>query len=125
MSHDITYKQRGVALSGLLLWSFVLFFVAIIGMKLVPVYREYAAIKTNLIAIANDPVLQNGTKAEIRTSFNKRAQIDDISVVNGGDIEIDKKKGGPAVLSIIYSVKTPLFANISLYLDFNVRSDKK
>ena len=124
MRHDVMYKQRGVSISGLLLWSFVLFFVAILGMKLVPVYREYAAIKTNLIAIANDPVLQNGTKAQIRTSFNKRAQIDDISVVKGGDIKINKENG-QAVLSIIYSVKTPLFANISLYLDFNVRSDKK
>ena len=117
------YKQRGVSLSGLLLWSIVLIFVAILGMKLVPVYREYAAIKTTLVSMANDPVLQNGTKAEIRRSFNKRAQIDDISVVNGGDIEINKESGA-AVLNIIYSVKTPLFANISLYFDFNVSSEK-
>lgn len=123
MRHDVMYKQRGVGLSGLFLWSFVLFFVAVLGMKLVPVYREYAAIRSALIAIANDPVLQNGTKAEIRTSFNKRAQIDDISVVDEGDIEFNKENG-QVVLSIIYSVKTPLFANISLYLDFNVRSDE-
>jgi len=123
MRHDVMYKQRGVSLSGLLLWSVVLIFVAILGMKLVPVYREYAAIKSTLVAMANDPVLQNGTKAEIRRSFNKRAQIDDISVVNGGDIEINKESGA-AFLNIIYSVKTPLFANISLYFDFNVSSEK-
>lgn len=123
MRHDVMYKQRGAGLSGLFLWSFVLFFVAVLGMKLVPVYIENAAIKKTLIAIANDPVLQNGTKAEIRTSFNKRAQIDDISVVDEGDIEFSKENG-QVVLSIIYSVKTPLFANISLYLDFNVRSDE-
>jgi len=122
MRHDVMYKQRGAGLSGLFLWSFVLFFVAVLGMKLVPVYIENAAIKKTLIAIANDPVLQNGTKAEIRTSFNKRAQIDDISVVNESDIEFSKENG-QVVLSIIYSVKIPLFANISLYLDFNVRSD--
>ncbi len=123
MRHDVMYKQRGLSLSGLLLWSIVLFFVAILGMKLVPVYREYAAVKSTLIAIVKDPALQNGTKAEIRTSFNKRAQIDDISVVDEGDIEFNKENG-QVVLSIIYSVKTPLFANISLYLDFNVRSDE-
>ncbi len=123
MRHDVMYKQRGLSLSGLLLWSIVLFFVAILGMKLVPVYREYAVVKSTLIAIVKDPALQNGTKAEIRTSFNKRAQIDDISVVDEGDIEFNKENG-QVVLSIIYSVKTPLFANISLYLDFNVRSDE-
>ena len=123
MRHDVMYKQRGLSLSGLLLWSIVLFFVLILGMKLVPVYREYAVVKSALIAIVKDPALQNGTKAEIRTSFNKRAQIDDISVVDEGDIEFNKENG-QVVLSIIYSVKTPLFANISLYLDFNVRSDE-
>ena len=123
MRHDVMYKQRGLSLSGLLLWSIVLFFVLILGTKLVPVYREYAAVKSTLIAIVKDPALQNGTKAEIRTSFNKRAQIDDISVVDEGDIEFNKENG-QVVLSIIYSVKTPLFANISLYLDFNVRSDE-
>ena len=123
MRHDVMYKQRGLSLSGLLLWSIVLFFVAILGMKLVPVYREYAVVKSALIAIVKDPALQNGTKAEIRTSFNKRAQIDDISVVDEGDSEFNKENG-QVVLSIIYSVKTPLFANISLYLDFNVRSDE-
>ncbi len=123
MRHDVMYKQRGLSLSGLLLWSIVLFFVVILGMKLVPVYREYAVVKSALIAIVKDPALQNGTKAEIRTSFNKRAQIDDISVVDEGDIEFNKENG-QVVLSIIYSVKTPLFANISLYLDFNVRSDE-
>ncbi len=123
MRHDVMYKQRGLSLSGLLLWSIVLFFVLILGMKLVPVYREYAVVKSTLIAIVKDPALQNGTKAEIRTSFNKRAQIDDISVVDEGDIEFNKENG-QVVLSIIYSVKTPLFANISLYLDFNVRSDE-
>ncbi len=123
MRHDVMYKQRGLSLSGLLLWSIVLFFVLILGTKLVPVYREYAAVKSTLIAIVKDPALQNGTKAAIRTSFNKRAQIDDISVVDEGDIEFNKENG-QVVLSIIYSVKTPLFANISLYFDFNVRSDE-
>ena len=67
--------------------------------------------------------LQNGTKGEIRSSFNKRAQIDDISAVSGSDLEIDKE-GGQMVVGITYSVKTPLFANISLFIDFNESSGK-
>jgi hypothetical protein len=112
-----------MSLSALLLWSVVLIFVAILGMKMIPVYREYAAIKTTLAAMTNDPVLLDGTKEDIRKSFNKRAQIDDISAVNGNDLDINKESG-KIVLGIIYSVKTPLFANISLYFDFNVSSEK-
>ncbi len=123
MRRDVRYKQRGMSLSALLLWSVVLIFVAILGMKMIPVYREYAAIKTTLAAMTNDPVLLDGTKEDIRKSFNKRAQIDDISAVNGSDLDINKESG-KIVLGIIYSVKTPLFANISLYFDFNVSSEK-
>ncbi|TFH12180.1 MAG: DUF4845 domain-containing protein [Nitrosomonadales bacterium] len=123
MRRDVRYKQRGMSLSALLLWSVVLIFVAILGMKMIPVYREYAAIKTTLAAMTNDPVLLDGTKEDIRKSFNKRAQIDDISAVNGNDLDINKESG-KIVLGIIYSVKTPLFANISLYFDFNVSSEK-
>lgn len=123
MWRDIGYKQKGMGLLVLIFWALIVIFVFMIVMKTLPVYRENMAIKTTLEAMASDPVLQNSAKGEIRKSFNKRAQIDDISVVNGGDLEIDKE-GGQIVLGIAYSVKTPLFANISLYIDFNESSGK-
>ncbi len=123
MRRDIGYKQKGMGLLALIFWALVAIFVVMLVLKLFPVYRENLAIKTTLAAMVSDPVLQNGTKGEIRKSFNKRAHIDDISVVNGGDLEIDKE-GGQIVLGITYSVKIPLFANISLYIDFNESSGK-
>jgi hypothetical protein len=94
-----------------------------VALKILPVYKENMAIKTTLSAMASDSILQNGEKWEIRKSFNERADIDNISSVNGGDLEIDKEDGR-IVLGIAYSVKTPLFANISLYIDFNESSGK-
>ena len=123
MQRDIRYKQKGEGLLVLVLWAIIAIFVVMLVLKLLPVYRENMAIKSVLVAMANDPVLQNGTKGEIRSSFNKRAQIDDISAVNGSDLEIDKE-GGQMVVDIAYSVKTPLFANISLFIDFNESSEK-
>ena len=123
MRRDIGYKQKGAGLLVLIIWALMAIIVFMLVAKLLPVYRENMAIKTTIAAMASDPVLQNGTKGEIRKSFNKRAQIDDISAVNGGDLEIDKE-GGQIVLGIAYSVKTPLFANISLYIDFNESSGK-
>ncbi len=123
MQRDIRYKQKGEGLLVLILWALIAIFVVMLVLKLLPVYRENMAIKSALVAMASDPVLQNGTKGEVRSSFNKRAQIDDISVVNGSDLEIDKEDG-QMVVGITYSVKTPLFANISLFIDFNESSGK-
>ena len=123
MWRDIGYRQRGMGLLALIFWALVSVFVFMVALKILPVYKENMAIKTTLLAMAGDSILQNGEKWEIRKSFNQRADIDDISSVNGGDLEIDKEDG-KIVLGIAYSVKTPLFANISLYIDFNESSGK-
>ena len=123
MWRDIGHRQRGRGLLTLMFWALVSVFIFMVALKLLPVYKENRAIKTILSAMASDSILQNGEKGEIRKSFNKRAEIDDISSVNGGDLEIDKEDG-KIVLGIAYSVKTSLFANISLYVDFNESSGK-
>ena len=123
MWRDIGCRQRGMGLLALMFWALISVFVFIVVLKLIPVYKENLAIKTTLSTIASDSVLQNREKWEIRKLFNERAEIDDISSVNGADLEIDKEDG-KIVLGIAYSVKTSLFANISLYINFNENSGK-
>ena len=123
MWRDIGYRQRGMGLLALIFWALVSVFVFMVALKILPVYKENTAIKKTLSAMASDSILQNREKWEIRKSFNKRAEKDGISSVSGGDLEIDKEDR-KIVLGITYSVKTPLFANISLYIDFNESSGK-
>ena len=123
MWRDIGCRQRGMGLLALIFWALISVFVFIVVLKLISVYKENLAIKTILSAIASDSVLQNREKWEIRKLFNERAEIDYISSVNGEDLEIDKEDG-KIVLGIAYSVKTSLFANISLYINFNENSGK-
>jgi len=122
MHHGTLHKQKGVTLSGLLMWSVILFIIAILGMKLVPVYIEYAAIQKTLSAITNDPALKDALPREIRLAFSKRANIDNIDVIRGSDIKISNEKGR-TILKADYSVTIPLFANISMLIDFNTTSD--
>ena len=123
MQRYLTRKeQQGISLSGLLIWSVVVVMIVILGMRLLPSYMEHAAIKRALVTMANDPSLQQASLREIRQSFDKRASIDDIKSVHSRDLEM-KREGGQTVLSVSYSVKTPLFANISLYIDFTAASN--
>ena len=115
-------KQQGISLSGLMIWSFVLILVSIVGMKLIPTYIENATIKRTLLAVATESNLRTNNE-EIRQSFNKRASIDNIKAINGQDIIIDKKSDR-VVLSTSYSVKIPLLANVSLYIDFTAASNQ-
>lgn len=116
------YKQRGLTLTGMLIGSIILVLVAVIGMKVVPVYIDNATIKKNLVAVASDNSLQNANAAQIRLAFTKRAQVDGISVVSAKDLKIVKDKE-KLILSAAYTVEVPLVSNISLKFDFDVASD--
>jgi len=116
------YKQRGLTLTGMMFGSIVLVLLAVLGMKVVPVYIDDATIKKNLVAIASDNSLQNANAAQIRLAFSKRAQVDNISVVSAKDIKITKDKG-KLILSAVYTVEVPLVSNISLKFDFDTTSE--
>ena len=122
MRYGTLREQKGISLSGLLMWSVILVMLSILGMKLAPVYIQYASIQKALIGIASDPNIQSISSKQIRASFNKRARIDNIDAVSGHDIKI-KKENGQRILEIDYSVTTPLVANISLFIEFNASSN--
>ncbi|MBA3755986.1 MAG: DUF4845 domain-containing protein [Nitrosomonas sp.] len=122
MYYKAIREQKGLSLSSLLVWSIILTLVVIFGMKLVPAYIEHAAIKKNLTAIVKETNLQDADPSQIRLSFSKRAQIDNIKSISGQDIKINRENGR-IVLSAKYTTKMPLISNISLHIDFEAISD--
>jgi len=112
--------QTGVSLLGLLLVSAVLVAVAIVGMKLVPSYLEFMAVKKVIKAVAEEKGGAS-TVAEIRRSYELRASVDAIESVKSTDLEITKDAGG-LVISTRYRKEIPLVANTGIYIDFAAAS---
>lgn len=116
------HKQRGVTLSGLLIWLVILILLGIFTLKVIPPYIENAEISNIFKTIANDPEMQAASLKNIRESYEKRAQINNISIVETGDIEISKDASGISI-SASYPVKLPLIGNATLLLEFNPSSE--
>jgi len=114
-------KQRGLSLSGLIAVCFILIVVALLGFKLFSPYMEFFTIQKTFKEIANDPEVKNGTIKDVRTAFAKHSMIDNTSAIGSDDLEISKD-GSDIAISASYSVKVPLFYNISLVIDFNPSS---
>ena len=115
-------KQRGLSLSSLLVWSTILTLVAIFSLKLVPIYMEYFAVKKNLTAIAKEINQQDVDPNQIKLSFSKRAQIDNIKSISAQDIKIERENAR-IILTAKYIKIIPLISNISLHIDFEAKSD--
>jgi len=109
--------QRGVTFIGMVFIAGLIVFGAIIGLKLIPAYIEYATVVNHLREIARSPDARGASPKEIQTMFNKRAQIDAIEAVKGDDIEVDKE-GDQVILRAAYSTKIKLFGNLNACIDF-------
>ena len=114
-------RQRGMGFAGVALLLIAIVIVAIIGMKLVPAYIEYFTIKNAITAITQSGQLRNATVADVRKAYDSRANIDDITAVRPGDLEITKD-GNDIVISFAYEKRIPLFYNISVLIDFAASS---
>ena len=114
-------KQRRIGMFGV--FTILVFVVAgaIVSMKAIPAYLEYFAIKKSFEALKAEA--KDGNTKAIKDRFNARAIIDDIKSINANDLEITRE-GGEVVVSASYQKVVPLFANVSLLLDFEATTQE-
>jgi hypothetical protein len=110
-------QQRGVTFVGMVFIAGLIVVGAILALKLVPAYIEYATITNTLRDLARTPEARSGSPRDLQMAFNKRAQIDEIRVVTGEDVEVTKE-GDQVVLTAAFSTKVKLFGNLSACIDF-------
>ncbi|MGH8616591.1 MAG: DUF4845 domain-containing protein [Burkholderiales bacterium] len=118
------HQQRGVSLGGLIVVLFLLIMGLLLGFKLFPPYLEHEKIKKAFKAVAANPEVRGGSRALVEGAYVRYQLIDSITSVGPTDLEISNE-GGQLVVSATYSVKVPLFHNISVLLDFAPSSQSK
>ena len=108
-------NQRGVALSGVLVWGFIISLVAELALKVVPEYLTYFKILKATKAVALNST--DKTVPEIRASFAKYMDVEHVSTITPTDLDISKE-GNAVVIGFAYEKRIPLFYNVSLLIDF-------
>jgi len=110
-------QQRGASLIGLLFVGGVLVFLGIVGAQVAPTYAEYRT-----IGKAVDKAKGAGSAAEVRSSFDKAAQIDDIKSITGKDL-VFTQEGTKTVISYAYTKEIPLAGPAYLLMKYAGRSN--
>lgn len=114
-------SQRGVAISGLLVWGIIIALVAVLGMKVVPEYIEYFKILKSVKSVSTDA--SGKTVTEIRAAYDRYADVNYIQTLKGTDLDISKDANG-VVIEFAYERRIPLFYNVSLLIDFHGSSSR-
>lgn len=117
-------RQKGLTLSGFLMWAVIVVIALLLGFKIGPPYMEYQGIQKLVKNLAEDPGLRVGDyRRAIGGAFSLRAGIDNITSIGANDLVI-KKDGEKVTITADYTVRVPLVGNISACIDFSASSEK-
>ena len=110
------HRQRGISLIGLLFVGGVLACVFLIGAQVAPTMIEFQAITK-----AATKAKAGSTVPEVRSIFDKAAQIDDIKSISGKDLVVSKE-GDKTVVTFAYTREIHLAGPAYLLLKYDGRS---
>lgn len=116
MTVQFRSRQRGVSFLGLLIVGGFLAVAGVITAQIVPTVIEYQA-----VVKAANKASQGSTVAEVRTLFDKAANVDNISSIAGKDIEVTKE-GDKIVVIFAYQREIHLAGPGYLTLKYAGRS---
>lgn len=111
--------QRGITLFGLLFWAIIIGMVSLVAMRVVPTSIEYFTIMKAINKVSGDPAAT--TVPQIRTSFDRQREIDDIKSISGKDLSITKEND-QVVVSFAYDSEIELFKPVYLLIKYEGRS---
>ncbi|MEY4599556.1 MAG: hypothetical protein RLZZ445_2353 [Pseudomonadota bacterium] len=121
---DFMHSQRGITLTGFLVFAGLAVGALLLAFKIGPAYSEFYVIQKIMRTVASEPAMKNASRGEINTAFNNRATIENIKAITYNDIEVTKE-GDRLILTASYSVRVPLFYNLSACMDFSPSSERQ
>lgn len=110
--------QGGMTLIGFVIVLAVIGFAAYIGMKLVPMYSEYYAVKSALKGLKAEPGIANQAPAKIQDLFFRRLYISYSENVKPANVTLERAEGG-WLMSVEYEVRKPMVGNLDVVGKFS------
>ena len=116
MKDQLNSHEGGFSLLGMLFVVGILASLGVLGAQAFPTVLEYqAALKAVQKASAGNTV------GEVKTIFDKAAQIDDINAISAKDLEVTKE-GDKVVVKFAYNKEIHMFGPAYLLLKYVGRS---
>ena len=105
--------QQGMTLIGFILVLAVAGVFIYMGMKLIPMYSEYYAVKQALKGLQQEPGIGNRDPARIQDLFFRRLYISYAENVKPENVSLERIDGGWE-MSVDYEVRKPLMGNLDV-----------
>lgn len=116
MARQVRSRQRGISFLGLLIVGCLLAVTGVVAAEAFPTVIEFEAVKK-----AVNKASMGNSVPEVRTIFDKAAEIDNIKSITGKDLEVTKE-GDKVVVRFAYQREIHLAGPAFLTLKYEGRS---
>ena len=113
-------RIAGMTTLGFLILVVFVGMFAFAAIRLTPVYLNYVKVAGVLDGVYEEFDSQNPSRGAIRTSINRRFEVESVSVISDRDIKVTAGSGG-FLIQAKYDHTTPFIGNVH----FTVRFDKQ
>ena len=114
--------QGGMTLIGFIIVLAVAGVFIYTGMKVIPMYSEYYAVKQALAGLSEEPEITQKSPAQIQDLFFRRLYISYAENVKPANVKIARKDAG-YLMTVDYGVRKPLIANLDVVGKFNTEQE--
>lgn len=110
-------KQRGLGWFGMMFVFGAIAFVAIVAIKVGPLYLNQMTVERIVKRVAEDPDMANAEPQAIRDALQRGWDVDYVDQLDPKDIKIKRTERG-RTLSYDYEARVNLFYNIFVVVQF-------
>lgn len=116
--------QQGMTLIGFVLVLAVAGVFIYMGMKLIPMYSEYYAVKQAMEGMSQESGMATSDAAKVKDAFFRRLYTSYAENVKPEDVKLVRKDAG-WLMTVEYEVRRPLIANIDVVGHFVAEKELK
>lgn len=111
-------QQRGMSTLGVLVVIGLIGLAITCGLKMVPAYIDYWALKGIFESVELEPSIKQSSPKEIEGMLQRRLDINSVRGFNQKDAVSIRKEDGQIFIEFYYEVRESLFANVDVVMKF-------
>jgi len=111
-------KQQGMTLIGWILVFMLVAVIAIVALKLIPVYLDGYKVYQSMASLAEDDSARGKNPNELRKLLLRRLDINMVTDVTSDNITLTHQ-GGKTMVEVDYEVRRQMFGNLYAVVVFN------
>jgi Tfp pilus assembly protein PilE len=114
--------QKGVSLGGMMKVCVLIGVLAMVAMKLFPVYKEAWVVKGSMVSVAKLPNAAQATLTDLANSMGKNLQINGVTNLDERSIKpLLKltKAGAGRKMGLAYDIRSPFFDKLDVVYNFD------